>query len=232
MNPERAMVIVAHPDDAEFLAGGSVALWAQNSTAVTYVIVTNGDKGTDDPNLTSEELAALREDEQRRAAEHLGVAQVLFLGYPDSMLQPTLDVRRDLVRVIRQHRPNVVVTFDPTNRFIAANYLNHPDHRAAGDAALDAVFPAARDRLTFPELFTEEGLAPHKVEELWMGAAREPNHWVDIEPVLQDKIEALRLHHSQLDDMPLEQFIPAMAKMMAQGSDYTYAEAFRRLVLT
>jgi LmbE family N-acetylglucosaminyl deacetylase len=232
MNPERAMVIVAHPDDAEFLAGGSVALWTQNSTAVTYVIVTNGDKGTDDPNLTSEELAAIREDEQRRAAQRLGVAQVLFLGYPDSMLQPTLEVRRDIVRVIRRHRPNIVVTFDPTNRFIAENYLNHPDHRAAGDAALDAVFPAARDRLTFPELFAEEGLEPHKVEELWMGAPHEPNHWVDIEPVLQDKIEALRIHQSQLDDFPLEQFIPEMAKMVAQGSDYTYAESFRRLVLT
>jgi LmbE family N-acetylglucosaminyl deacetylase len=230
MNPERAMVIVAHPDDAEFLAGGTAALWAQNSTAVTYVIVTNGDKGTDDPNLTSEELAVIREDEQRRAAERLGVAQVLFLGYPDSMLQPTLEVRRDLVRVIRQHRPSIVVTYDPTNRFIMDNYLNHPDHRAAGDAALDAVFPAARDRLTFPELLAE-GLAPHKVQEVWLGATREPNHWVDIEPVLQDKIEALRIHHSQLHQFPLEQVIPAMAKMAAQGSDHTYAEAFRRLVL-
>jgi LmbE family N-acetylglucosaminyl deacetylase len=232
MNPERAMVIVAHPDDAEFLAGGTVALWAQNSTAVTYVIVTNGDKGSEDPNITSEELAVIREDEQRSAAKRLGVTQVLFLGYPDSMLQPTLQVRRDIVRVIRQHRPNIVVTFDPTNRFIAANYLNHPDHRAAGDVALDAVFPAARDRLTFPELFAAEGLAPHKVEELWMGAPHEPNHWVDIESVLKDKIEALRLHHSQLDDMPLDEFIPAMAKMSAQGSDYTYAEAFHRMVLT
>jgi len=230
MNPERAMVIVAHPDDAEFLAGGTVALWAQNSTAITYVIVTNGDKGTDDPNLTSEELAVIREDEQRRAAERLGVAQVLFLGYPDSMLQPTLEVRRDLVRVIRQHRPSIVVTYDPTNRFIMDNYLNHPDHRAAGDAALDAVFPAARDRLTFPELLAE-GLAPHKVQEVWLGATREPNHWVDIEPVLQDKIEALRIHHSQLHQFPLEQVIPAMARMGAQGSDHTYAEAFRRLVL-
>jgi len=230
MNPERAMIIVAHPDDAEFLAGGTVALWAQNNTAVTYVIVTNGDKGTDDPNLTSEELAVIREDEQRRAAQRLGVTQVLFLGYPDSMLQPTLEVRRDLVRVIRQHRPTVVVTFDPTNRFIMDNYLNHPDHRAAGDAALDAVFPAARDRLTFPELLAE-GFAPHKVQEVWLGATREPNHWVDIEPVLQDKIEALRIHHSQLHQFPLEQVIPAMAKMGAQGSDYTYAEAFRRLVL-
>jgi LmbE family N-acetylglucosaminyl deacetylase len=232
MNPERAMVIVAHPDDAEFLAGGSVVLWTQNSTAVTYVVVTNGDKGTDDPNLTSAELAVIREDEQRHAAQRLGVTEVFFLGYPDSMLQPTLDVRRDIVRMIRRHRPNVVVTFDPTNRFIAENYMNHPDHRAAGDAALDAVFPAARDRLTFPELFTEEGLAPHKVEEVWMGAPHEPNHWVNIEPVLQDKIEALRQHHSQLDDMPLEQFIPEMAKMVAQGSDYTYAESFRRMVLT
>jgi LmbE family N-acetylglucosaminyl deacetylase len=224
------MVIVAHPDDAEFLVAGTAALWAADGTEVTYVIVTNGDKGSEDPSMTSEQLAALREDEQRRAAAGLGVKEVLFLGYEDGLLQHTLDLRRDLTRVIRRHRPHTVVTFDPTVRFITDNYPNHPDHRAAGDAAVDAVFPAARDRLTFPELL-EEGLEPHKVKELWLGAGASANHWVDIEPVLEKKIAALREHPSQLGEFPLDEFIPEMAKGQAQGSPYTYAESFRRVVL-
>ena len=230
MAPDRAMVIVAHPDDAEFLVAGTAALWAADGTEVTYVIVTNGDKGSEDPSMTSEQLAALREDEQRRAAAGLGVKEVLFLGYEDGLLQHTLDLRRDLTRVIRRHRPHTVVTFDPTVRFITDNYPNHPDHRAAGDAAVDAVFPAARDRLTFPELL-EEGLEPHKVKELWLGAGASANHWVDIEPVLEKKIAALREHPSQLGEFSLEEFIPEMAKGQAQGSPYTYAESFRRVVL-
>jgi len=155
---------------------------------------------------------------------------VLFLGYEDSMLQPTLELRRDLARVIRAYRPHTVVTFAPTTRFITDNYPNHPDHRAAGDAAVDAVFPAARDRLTFPELLAA-GLEPHKVKELWLGASGSPNHWVDIEPVLEQKIAALRKHESQLNKFPLEEFIPRMAQAQAEGSPYTVAESFRRLVL-
>jgi LmbE family N-acetylglucosaminyl deacetylase len=228
--PDRAMVIVPHTDDAEFLAAGTVALWAREGTEVTYVIVTNGDKGSDDPNMTGERLVEVRKAEQQRAAASLGVKEVLFLGYEDSMLQPTLELRRDLARVIRAQRPYTLVTFDPTTRFIRDNYPNHPDHRATGDAAVDAVFPAARDRLTFPELL-DEGLEPHKVRELWLGASSSPNHWVDIEPVLERKIAALRMHESQLGRFPLEEFIPEMAKAEARGSPYTYAESFRRLVL-
>jgi LmbE family N-acetylglucosaminyl deacetylase len=228
--PDKAMVIVAHTDDAEFLVAGTAALWAREGTEVTYVIVTDGDKGSDDPEMTSERLVAIRKEEQRRAAASLGVKEVLFLGYEDSMLQPTLELRRDLARVIRAHRPQTVVTFDPTTRFITDNYPNHPDHRAAGDAAVDAVFPAARDRLTFPELL-DEGLEPHKVRELWLGASSSPNHWVDIEPVLEQKIAALRMHESQLSKFPLEEFIPEMSRVEARGSAYTFAESFRRLVL-
>ncbi len=228
--PDRAMVVVAHTDDAEFLVAGTAALWAREGTEVTYVIVTNGDKGSDDPDMTSEQLVVIREGEQRRAAASLGVKQVLFLGYEDGMLQPTLELRCDLTRVIRSHRPQTLVTFDPTTRFISDNYPNHPDHRATGDAAVDAVFPAARDRLTFPELL-DEGLEPHKVKELWLGASSSPNHWVDIEPVLEQKIAALRMHESQLSRFPLEDFIPEMSKAEARGSPHTFAESFRRLVL-
>ena len=224
------MVIVAHADDADFMAAGTAALWAREGTEVTYVIVTNGDKGSDDPEMTSERLAALRKDEQERAAAVLGVKQVLFLGYEDGMLQPTIELRRDLTRVIRQHRPHTVVTFDSTVRFITEHYPNHPDHRATGDAALDAIFPAARDRLTFPELL-EEGLEPHKVEEIWLSAFGQPNHWVDIELVLHKKIAALKKHESQLGDFSVEEFVPQMAKGQAEGSPHTYAESFRRVVL-
>ena len=227
---DRAMVVVPHTDDAEFLVAGTVALWAREGTEVTCVIVTNGDKGSDDPGMTSEQLVVVREGEQRRAAASLGVKEVLFLGYEDGMLEPTLQLRRDLTRVIRAHRPYTLVTFDPTTRFITDNYPNHPDHRATGDAAVDAVFPAARDRLTFPELLAE-GLEPHKVKELWLGASSSPNHWVDIEGVLEEKIAALRMHESQLRDLPLEELIRGMSKAMAQGSPYTFAESFRRLVL-
>jgi LmbE family N-acetylglucosaminyl deacetylase len=230
MTTDRAMVIVAHTDDAEFMAAGAVALWAREGTEVTYVIVTNGDKGSDDPDISREHLAVIRQAEQQEAAAILGVKTVLFLGYEDSMLQPTLELRRDLARVIRAHRPHTVVTFDPTTRFITENYPNHPDHRAAGDAAVDAVFPAARDRLTFTELL-DEGLEPHKVKELWLGASGSPNHWVDIEPVLEQKIAALRKHASQLSRFPLEEFIPRMSEAQAEGSPYSLAESFRRLVL-
>ncbi len=230
MADDTKMVIVAHMDDAEFMVAGTAALWSAEGAEVIYVIVTNGNKGSDDPEMTPERLRVLREDEQRQAAASLGVRDVLFLGYDDAMLQPTLDVRRDIVRVIRRYRPHTVVTFDPTTRFITDNYPNHPDHRAAGDATVDAVFPAARDRLTFPELLVE-GLEPHKVRELWLGASAAPNHWVDIESVLDRKIAALRLHASQMGDFKVEEFIPEMARGSARGSPHTYAESFRRLVL-
>ncbi len=230
MANDSVMVIVAHPDDAEFLAGGATALWTRDGKEVIYVIVTNGDKGSEDPDITSEELAAVRRVEQQQAADGLGVAKVLFLGYEDGMLEPSLDLRRDLARVIRTHVPHTVVTFDPTVRFITDNYPNHPDHRATGDATLDAVFPAARDRLTFPELLAE-GLTPHKVREVWLGAGSRANHWVDIEPVLSKKIAALKKHESQLAEMDLDEFIPQMAKDSAKGSPHTYAEGFRRVVL-
>ncbi len=230
MAPDRAMVIVAHADDADFLAAGTVAVWSREGTEVTYVIVTNGDKGSEDPAMTSEQLVIVRREEQERAAAILGVKTVLFLGYEDGMLQPTLDLRRDLTRAIRAHRPYVVATFDPTVRFITDNYPNHPDHRATGDAAVDAIFPAARDRLTFPELL-DEGLEPHKVKEIWLGASASPNHWVDIEPVLDQKIAALREHKSQLSEFPVKEFASQWAQEQAEGSSYTLAESFRRIVL-
>ena len=227
--PPSAMVIVAHPDDAEFMVAGTVAKWAKAGAAVTYVIITKGDKGSDDPAMTPSRLAEIREAEQRAAGALLGVRDYVFMGYPDGYLQPTLELRRDLARLIRMYRPHVVMCFDPTNRFFADSYVNHPDHRASGDAALDAVFPTARDRLTFPELLAD-GLEPHKVREIWMGSSKEPNTWIDITETLALKKQAMLAHPSQLGPEIVE-FADQMGRWDAAGQDFEFGEAYRRMVL-
>lgn len=228
--PPSAMVIVAHPDDAEFMVAGTVAKWSAAGCEVTYVIITRGDKGSDDPAMTSERLAVIREAEQREAGAVVGVKNYEFMGYPDGYLQPTLELRRDLARLIRKHRPHVLLTFDPTNRFFSDNYVNHPDHRVAGDVALDATFPTARDRLTFPELLAE-GHEPWKVRQVWLSGAAEANVWVDISETLELKKQALLKHPSQLGPDIVE-FAEGMARLSASGRDgLEFAEAFRRFIL-
>ena len=227
--PKAAMVIVAHPDDAEFMVAGTVAKWARAGSEITYVVVTKGDKGSDDPAMTPSRLTTIREAEQREAGGILGVRNFEFLGYPDAYLRHTLELRRYLTRVIRQYRPEVVFTFDPETRFISETYPNHPDHRTTGDATVDAVFPSARDRLTFPELLTE-GLEPHKVAEIWLGASERANAWVDISATLDVKIEALKAHPSQLGPEIVE-FAGQMARWGAEGQEFEFGEAFRRIRL-
>ena len=155
---EVAVVITAHPDDAEFTVGGTVARWAREGKTVIYVICTDGSRGSNDPKVRPEHLVAIRRAEQEAAARILGVEEIVFLGYEDGSLEPTLALRRDLTREIRRYRPDIVVCPDPTVRYYGDSYLNHPDHRAAGDAALDAAFPSAGTRYIFPELLAE-GLA-------------------------------------------------------------------------
>ncbi|MGD9935312.1 MAG: PIG-L deacetylase family protein [Dehalococcoidia bacterium] len=227
--PVGAMVIVAHPDDAEFMVAGTVAKWARAGSEITYVVVTKGDKGSEDPAMTPTKLTAIREAEQRAAGAVLGVRNFEFLGYPDAYLRHTLELRRDLTRVIRQYKPEVVLTFDPETRFISETYPNHPDHRTTGDATVDAVFPSARDRLTFPDLLTE-GLEPHKVAEIWMGASERANTWIDISGTLDLKVEALKAHPSQLGPEIVE-FAGQMARWAAEGQPFEFAEAFRRIRL-
>jgi LmbE family N-acetylglucosaminyl deacetylase len=222
------MLVVAHPDDAEFRAAGTVAKWTRNGARVTYVVVTKGDKGSEDPAMTPSSLTTIREAEQRAAGAILGVKQFEFMGYPDGYLEHTLDLRRDITRLIRTHRPEAVICFDPTNRFFSDSYVNHPDHRASGDATVDAVFPSARDRLTFPDLLAD-GLEPHKVAQLWLGAAAQPNTWVDIGETLELKREALRAHPSQLG-ADVDEFATQMARWGAEGQDFEFGEAFRRIV--
>jgi LmbE family N-acetylglucosaminyl deacetylase len=227
--PEAAMVVVAHPDDAEFMAAGTVAKWSRTGSTVTYVIVTKGDKGSDDTGMTPSQLAEIREAEQRAAGKVLGVKNFVFMGYPDGYLEHTLELRRDLARVIRTYRPEVVICFDPTNRFFSDNYVNHPDHRASGDATIDAVFPSARDRLTFPELLAD-GLEPHKVAQLWLGAAAQPNTFIDIGDTLEVKCKALRAHPSQFSEDVIG-FVRQLASWSAEGQEFEFAESFRRFIL-
>ncbi len=225
---QRVMGIFAHPDDPEFFCGGTFAKWAAEGKEIVFVLATSGDKGSNDLAMTSEGLVATREAEERAAAARLGVREVIFLRYPDGELQPTLDLRRQLTRLIRLKRPDVVVTNDPTARWYGQDYLNHPDHRAIGDAALDAVFPSARDHLTFSELYREEGLAPHKVKQVYLCGAKDPTAKVDVTDHLETKIAALREHKSQIADMDemarrqRENVDPLFA-----GDGQRYTESFR-----
>jgi LmbE family N-acetylglucosaminyl deacetylase len=228
--PESAMGIFAHPDDAEFTVAGTVARWTRAGCRVVYVLCTDGDVGTHDPDLTRGELATIRRREQREACRVLGVEDVIFLGYSDGILQPTLELRRDLVRAIRQHRPAVVICGDPTVFFYGDEYINHPDHRAAAQAALEAVFPAASLRLVFPEL-ADEGLSPHAVKQVYIWGSPEPNLWSDISTTLDCKIKALRQHKSQLGDRDPAEWVTRWAKERAQGREMEYAETFRRMIL-
>jgi LmbE family N-acetylglucosaminyl deacetylase len=191
--PRSAMTIFAHPDDAEFIVSGTIARWATAGCEVTFVVITSGNVGTHDAANTREGLARIREAEQREAARVLGVKNVVFLGYDDCELVPTLELRRRLVREIRNYRPEVVICGDPQAFFFEDHYINHPDHRAAAVAALDAVFPCAEMELLWPG----EGAA-HEVQAVYVCATHSPNTWIDITGTIDRKIESLRAYGSQV----------------------------------
>ena len=191
--PSSAMTIFAHSDDAEFIVSGTIAKWARAGCEVTFVVITSGNVGTHDPNYSRATLARARESEQEAAARVLGVKNVVFLGYDDCELVPTLELRRRLVREIRNHRPEVVICGDPQAWFFENHYINHPDHRAAAVAALEAVFPCAEMELLWPE----EGPA-HKVHAVYVCATLSPNTWIDIAGTIEAKIESLRAYGSQV----------------------------------
>jgi len=228
--PERALFIAAHPDDIEFVAAGTAAKWAAAGADVRYVLVTRGDAGSHDLTATRERIAEVRMAEQRAAAQVTGVQEVLFLAHPDGAVEPTLNLRRELVREIRRFRPEVMVCFDPTQVFIRDDYVNHPDHRAVGQAALDAACPAAAMPLIFADL-KHEGLAPHRVKEILVATGYQPNCWVDISATLEVKLRALRCHGSQFasgwDPAPLVRNWATEAGSLAGLS---HAESFRRIV--
>lgn len=198
--PERALVVVAHPDDVDFGAGGTVAAWTDSGTTVTYCICTDGDAGGFDPAVPRDQIGGIRQGEQRAAAKEVGVEDVVFLGYPDGRLAATFDLRRDISRVIRQVRPQRLVMQSPEINWERVG-ASHPDHRAAGEAALAAVYPDARNPFTHLEL-AAEGLQAWSVPEVWvMAAGAGADRWVDVTDTFDRKVEALRRHVSQTGHM-------------------------------
>lgn len=234
--PKRILLIQSHPDDAEFMCAGTIARWVMEGAEAHYCSITSGDKGTADPGLSAAGIAEVREQEQRDACRVLGVTSVTFLGYPDATLVADLGLRRALTRVIRRIRPDVLLCQDPTMRFSGQRYINHPDHIAAGEASLAAVFPSARDHKTFPELL-EEGLEPHICPEIYIYGAREADVWVDITISLDTKIAALKEHRSQVGSHdPTERMYAWARETATQHPDPpddfgAYAESFKYMNL-
>lgn len=223
------MVVVAHPDDAEVGCGGSVAKWVKEGREVTYVIATNGDKGSSDRTMTSERLIRIREEEQRNAARVLGVERVRFLGYPDGELENTREVRRDMVAEIRRWRPDLIVTHNPNRTFNL--FASHRDHRTTAGVVLDCVYPLARDYLSFPELIAQ-GLEPHKVREVYMMWGEDSDTVIDISDTLDLKLKALACHRSQFDDFAQwEVRIRERSAELGKAKGYQYAETFRRIAI-
>ena len=223
----RALVVAAHPDDADFGAAGTAALLAQAGWEVRYVVATDGSKGSDDPQFTPRTLTATREREQRAAAALLGVRGVDFLGFTDGELTYTRDLLGAITREIRRFKPFAVYTHDPEPVIIDDSFINHNDHRTTGLATVDAVYPTARDRMNFPEQL-EDGLEPHRVRELYLFGANDPTFDVDISTVVETKIAALLAHESQFSGD--EEFLEFVRTRWKDESG-RYLERFRRVVL-
>jgi len=230
---ERVMVIYAHPDDAEFGTSGTVAKWARAGVEVTYVMVTNGASGSSDPEMTREKLADIRMKEQRAAAELLGVMNVIFMGYEDGYLYPTLELRKAVAREIRKGRPDAIISQDPTSRYWAPSYINHPDHIAVGEVVMRSINPDASTRLMFPELWQEEKLEPHKPKALFVMTFTDPDVFVDITDVMDLKVKALEAHASQVGEWPVGEFVRERNKQIAEEAKkrdqggFEYGECFK-----
>jgi LmbE family N-acetylglucosaminyl deacetylase len=225
------LCIAAHPDDIEFTIAGSVARWTKEGRRVVFCLVTTGGAGTNEYTPLGDGLVPRRETELHDAARILGVDHVVLLGYTDGVVEPTLGLRRDLTRVIRRERPDVVVCSDPTVRWYGNDYLNHPDHRAVASAALDAVFPSSETRGIFPELLTE-GLDPHKVKEVLISGATPPDTFVDITDTFATKCAALKAHVSQVGTGEwVEPLLREWAERDGKRAGVTCAEAYHRMIL-
>ena len=231
--PKVVMSIHAHPDDQEFSVGGSLAKWARAGGEIISVIITSGDSGSNDPTKDGsykKELAELREKEQLAANAVLGIGQTIFLRYPDGELEATIALRKELTRIIRQFKPDTVVTGNPEGWFYGDEYLNHPDHRAAAQAACEAVFPSAGTRLIFTDLLAA-GYEPHDVRRLYIQGTEKSNTWVDISDTLDLKIQALQQHASQIDPNEVGKWMTDWAAEDAKDHDMKYAESFKVMIL-
>jgi LmbE family N-acetylglucosaminyl deacetylase len=231
--PKRAMSIHAHPDDQDFTVAGTLAKWAKAGCEIVTVIITSGDSGSNDPAKGADykpQLGRLREDEQRAANKVLGIKETVFLRYPDGELVASIQLRKDLTRQIRKYKPDAVVTGDPSGWFYGNEYINHPDHRAAAEAATYAVFPSAGTRLIFPDLL-DDGLLPHNVKRLYIHGNEKPDTWVDIADTLDTKIEALKKHVSQGDTHDVDKWMHEWAEQDGKEKGIKYSESYRVMIL-
>jgi LmbE family N-acetylglucosaminyl deacetylase len=229
LQPKIVLGIAAHPDDLDVGAGGTLARFALDGAEIHYLILTDGGKGSDNPSITSAQLTEIRHAEQKMALQIVGGKTITFLDYPDGELEVTMELKKQIVKTIRTIKPDVVITMDPTVVYSAANgIINHPDHRAAGQATLDAVFPLARDRLTFPELVAE-GFEPHKTATVLLVNFNESNFAVDITDTFEIKINASKSHVSQFGDLKHSSWVQDMAKAEGLKVGYAMAESFVRI---
>ena len=229
--PERVLVVAAHPDDIEFGAGATIARWVGEGTAVRYLVVTRGEKGSDDPDADPRRLAAMREDEQRAAAAEIGVEAVDFLDEPDGQVVASLALRERITWAVRSFRPEAVMTHDPTVLFVNNEWVNHPDHRAVGEATVDAVFPTARDPLNFRE-HLDAGVGAWKVAELYLWSTNEANQIVDVGATLERKVAALAHHASQFRSFEdIARWVRQRSEELGERVGYRAAEGFRRVTL-
>ena len=229
LTPKIVLGVVAHPDDLDVGAGGTLAHFARAGAEVHYLILTDGGKGSDDMTMTSAQLTALRHAEQQTALDIVGGKSITFLDYPDGELEVTMELKKEIVKVVRTIKPEVVITMDPSVIYSASNgIINHPDHRAAGQATLDAVFPLARDRLTFPDLYAA-GYEPHKTATILMVNFNESNFAVDITNTFETKINALKAHVSQFGDLKGSTWLRDMAETQGRQAGYELAESFMRI---
>lgn len=232
LSPKIVLGVGAHPDDLDFFAGGTMATFAQQGADIYYLILTDGSRGSDDRTMTTERLRDMRRDEQRTAANILGVKEVFFCDFPDGLLENTPDVKREIVRVIRRVKPDLVITLDPGELYVAEDGLiNHPDHRAAGQATLDAVYPLARDHMTFPELL-DDGLEPHNTSTVLLTRLNPASATfvVDVEAVLDLKSQALGAHASQFGDLEhIKTWMHELCSRAGKPFGYEFAEPFVRI---
>jgi LmbE family N-acetylglucosaminyl deacetylase len=231
---QKILVILAHPDDPEFFCGATLAKWISEGHQISYLLLTRGEKGINEhfnlPNV--EDIIRIRKNEQEKAARVLGIQNILYLQEPDGYLVPSLSIRRKVVKAIREVKPNIVVTCDPTNYYMRDTYINHPDHRAAGQIVIDSVFPAVQNPAFYPDLMIKDKLYPHKIREIWLSLPFKPNSKIDVTKYWSKKLEALHAHESQIGE-PVE-FDLRMLNRRVKGSSPKkpkFEEVFHRIIL-
>lgn len=231
--PKTVLAVFAHPDDMDFSSSGTIAKWAKRGAFITYLVCTDGSKGSDDPAMTPRKLSLIRKKEQIKAAKILGVQDVIFLKHKDGELVVDMKLKEDISKVIRQKKPDVVITLDPTFLYSTKRgFINHSDHRAAGQAAIDAVFPLARDRLNFPH-HEKAGLASHKTKTLLLVAFEGAEHFEDITSTFAAKLKTLKVHASQvLSNAEFEKRIRSHSRALGKKAGFRYAEGFKRIELS